>query len=425
MEYEDKSLKKIRQSLGMTQAEAAAYVKMPLRTYLDYENKEARKGSLKYAYLVNALSSYGQKELSLDATAIAMLRQSKASYALLLEKDGRQYVLVDDSSVKYLKGVERVLSEDSLDLSSAKEFLRFAKRVYSRGGYASSLLESYSPILELHFKTFDFLCLRDSLAFDRRNLRLDEGYNYLGFLLSEECDVVFETTLRGHPFQRLSGSLAYSLPTLASAIHSFATSRDLPSIITLLCQLDFKAQNLIKIEIEDDQIVIQGKFNDSPDDFLNTIFKGSGQTKIPFASDIAYLRFDNEKDNENGVFKPLSHNRKTSITPKKNEVIDERKAIYSEIEPVKAIDELKHDDKENNPSFGSSIDLNEKEKAIIKLIKKNPAMTRADLMQETGIAPATLSRIVKRLKDVGQLVRVGSDKAGYWELGPELSRLAL
>ena len=46
-------------------------------------------------------------------------------------------------------------------------------------------------------------------------------------------------------------------------------------------------------------------------------------------------------------------------------------------------------------------------------------------MQETGIAPATLSRIVKRLKDIGQLVRVGSDKAGYWELGPELSRLAL
>ena len=425
MEYEDKSLKKIRQSLGMTQAEAAAYVKMPLRTYLDYENKEARKGSLKYAYLVNALSSYGQKELSLDAAAISMLRQSKASYALLMEKDGRQYVLADDSSLKYLKGVERVISEDSLDLSSAKEFLRFAKRVYSRGGYASSLLESYSPILELHFKTFDFLCLRDSLVFDRRNLRLDEGYNYLGFLLSEECDVVFEATLRGHPFQRLSGSLAYSLPILASAIHSFASNHELKSIITLLCQLDFKGQNLINVEIEDNQIVIQGKFNDTPDDFLNTIFKGSGQAKIPFDSDIAYIRFDNEKDNENGVFKPLSNSKKVSITPKKIEIVEEQKPIFAKKEPVQPIDQPKEDDKEKELSFGPSIELNEKEKAIIKLIKKNPAITRSDLMQETGIAPATLSRIVKRLKDIGQLVRVGSDKAGYWELGPELSRLAL
>ncbi|MCR4710755.1 MAG: helix-turn-helix domain-containing protein, partial [Clostridia bacterium] len=34
----EQSLKEIRKSMGLTQAEASALVGMPLRTYVDYEN---------------------------------------------------------------------------------------------------------------------------------------------------------------------------------------------------------------------------------------------------------------------------------------------------------------------------------------------------------------------------------------------------
>ena len=61
-------------------------------------------------------------------------------------------------------------------------------------------------------------------------------------------------------------------------------------------------------------------------------------------------------------------------------------------------------------------ELNGKERLVLSEVKKNTHITRNELIEITSIAPATLSRIFKTLKDKGFLRRQGSDKTGYWEV---------
>ena len=53
---------------------------------------------------------------------------------------------------------------------------------------------------------------------------------------------------------------------------------------------------------------------------------------------------------------------------------------------------------------------------IIELLKANPMYTRQDLMQELNKADATIKKHLERLKRDGKLKRVGSTKAGHWEV---------
>ena len=49
------SIKKLRKSTGLTQAEVSELVGIPLRTYVNYENDSAKEGSIKYQYILHAL----------------------------------------------------------------------------------------------------------------------------------------------------------------------------------------------------------------------------------------------------------------------------------------------------------------------------------------------------------------------------------
>ena len=53
------TLKELRKSKKLTQKECAAYLGMPLRTYINYENDGSKSTSLKYAYIMRKLSEYG------------------------------------------------------------------------------------------------------------------------------------------------------------------------------------------------------------------------------------------------------------------------------------------------------------------------------------------------------------------------------
>ena len=53
------SIKQLRKSLGLTQKQASRIVKVPLRTYINYENDESKKDTIKYTYIKNALEKYG------------------------------------------------------------------------------------------------------------------------------------------------------------------------------------------------------------------------------------------------------------------------------------------------------------------------------------------------------------------------------
>ena len=49
------SIKELRKAVGLTQADAAAIVQIPLRTYVNYENDPKKEGTIKYQYIVREL----------------------------------------------------------------------------------------------------------------------------------------------------------------------------------------------------------------------------------------------------------------------------------------------------------------------------------------------------------------------------------
>ena len=53
---------------------------------------------------------------------------------------------------------------------------------------------------------------------------------------------------------------------------------------------------------------------------------------------------------------------------------------------------------------------------ILKLIKKNPSVTRMQLTEELGISSSAIQRHIKILKEMVKIRRVAPDKGGYWEI---------
>lgn len=53
------SLKELRISKGLTQKQAADYLKIPNRTYSRYETDEQKVDSIKYKYMIDKLNQYG------------------------------------------------------------------------------------------------------------------------------------------------------------------------------------------------------------------------------------------------------------------------------------------------------------------------------------------------------------------------------
>ena len=51
----EQSIKELRKSAGLTQADVSALVGIPLRTYVNYENDPEKQGSIKYRYIVEKL----------------------------------------------------------------------------------------------------------------------------------------------------------------------------------------------------------------------------------------------------------------------------------------------------------------------------------------------------------------------------------
>jgi len=54
--------------------------------------------------------------------------------------------------------------------------------------------------------------------------------------------------------------------------------------------------------------------------------------------------------------------------------------------------------------------------AIMALVAANPNITRAEMAERIGKDIRTIGRAIKKLQDAGKLRRVGSDKAGHWEV---------
>ena len=62
------------------------------------------------------------------------------------------------------------------------------------------------------------------------------------------------------------------------------------------------------------------------------------------------------------------------------------------------------------------VKVNEVQKKILETMRKNPKITKEELENVTKKSRATLTRNIARLKDLGLLIRIGSDKTGHWQV---------
>jgi ATP-dependent DNA helicase RecG len=71
----------------------------------------------------------------------------------------------------------------------------------------------------------------------------------------------------------------------------------------------------------------------------------------------------------------------------------------------------------NGNDVGNDIG-NEKseEMETLEILKENPFVTAKQMAKQMSISPRKVARLIKALKEEGKIVRVGSDRKGYWEI---------
>ena len=67
-------------------------------------------------------------------------------------------------------------------------------------------------------------------------------------------------------------------------------------------------------------------------------------------------------------------------------------------------------------TVNDTVNLSDFEKDILTAISQNPNYTRKQICDVMAVSLSTVSRTIKKLKDLGYINRVGSDKNGYWEI---------
>ena len=73
---------------------------------------------------------------------------------------------------------------------------------------------------------------------------------------------------------------------------------------------------------------------------------------------------------------------------------------------------------EINGEINGGINLSETDQKVLSVIRKNPHIKRQELILSLEIGKSTLDRSLKKLKEMGILKRIGSNKTGYWKCIP-------
>ena len=112
-------LKELRKFKNLTQQQCADFLGVPLRTYLRYENDEAKRQTLKYRYMVERLGKYGFVD---EEHGILTLNDIKSACERILSAYPVEYCYLFGSYAKN-KATER--SDVDLLISTSVTGLKF------------------------------------------------------------------------------------------------------------------------------------------------------------------------------------------------------------------------------------------------------------------------------------------------------------
>lgn len=120
------TLKELRKQKNLTQKQCAEYIGMPLRTYQNYENDEAKAASLKYEFMLEKLEKYGITDETHGVLTVDRIKEAsgeifsryKVEYAYLFgsyakgqakpESDVDLLVASDESGLKFYELTEEL-----------------------------------------------------------------------------------------------------------------------------------------------------------------------------------------------------------------------------------------------------------------------------------------------------------------------------
>lgn len=102
------SIKELRKSLDLTQKEASKIVKIPLRTYVNYENDSEKENTIKYQYIKETLEKYGRID---ETHGILTLEKIKQLSSSVLSKYPVEYAYLFGSYAK-----EKATESSDIDL---------------------------------------------------------------------------------------------------------------------------------------------------------------------------------------------------------------------------------------------------------------------------------------------------------------------
>ncbi len=116
---DDMTIKELRKSLNLTQKEVSKLVDIPLRTYLNYENDEIKKDTIKYNYIKEKLEEYGYID---EEHGLLTIKTIKTITSSVLSQYDAEYCYLFGS---YAKETATEVSDVDLLLSSSVTGMKF------------------------------------------------------------------------------------------------------------------------------------------------------------------------------------------------------------------------------------------------------------------------------------------------------------
>ena len=87
--------------------------------------------------------------------------------------------------------------------------------------------------------------------------------------------------------------------------------------------------------------------------------------------------------------------------------------IYNTLKAHKG-EPLPADDEEFGVKFGVKFGVNEKK--VLQLLASNPELSVGDIAERVGLSKRGVEKQIKKFRDLGIIIREGSDKTGYWKV---------
>ena len=112
-------LKELRKTKKLTQAECAAYLGVPLRTYQNYETDASKENTIKYAFMLQKLEEYGFVD---ETHGILTGDQIKEHCAAVFQNYDVEYCYLFGS---YAKGKATEVSDVDLLISTTVSGMKF------------------------------------------------------------------------------------------------------------------------------------------------------------------------------------------------------------------------------------------------------------------------------------------------------------